>query len=360
MSIVFIFLIFSLIGTLRARQPDIDINRIKLLPNEGFHNRPTNYHSRRSILTDHNRRNDYDYYSSRFSKLRPSVHFRYDTSPLTEEKAGKVYQPREDPRLFYQSDAYIKETNRKNLSNEVSSIYLGRGVVRADEVNHRRSLPIRMRDNELNSIYEDTCVRCPPDRTLITKPGVDRAVLQYPRLLSCSGRKVPRHVRFVHMYGPKFGSLLKEGSHMIVGRITHKDEILQTCKMQIHVLVQSCSVPKYLVSHCGAENKVCNFTCRDPKAELRGQRTLTCGDDMRWSGHLPVCNPRTWCQPPPPPEHGRVSCKGMTSPNGWGLNDGAICRVRCARGWKWTSRSMAVCRRGSWTYKLGCSPIHTK
>lgn len=74
-------------------------------------------------------------------------------------------------------------------------------------------------------MLSDVCVRCPPDRTLITKPGVDRAVLQHPRLLSCSGRKAPRYVRFVHMYGPKFGSLLKEGSHMIVGRIMHKDEV---------------------------------------------------------------------------------------------------------------------------------------
>lgn len=74
-------------------------------------------------------------------------------------------------------------------------------------------------------MFLDICVRCPPDRTLITKPGVDRAMLQYPRILSCSERKPPRDVRFVHMYGPKFGSLLKEGSHMVVGRITHKDEV---------------------------------------------------------------------------------------------------------------------------------------
>lgn len=359
MTVVFTLIIFCIIGSLRARQADIDINRIQLLPKEEYHSRASNYHSRRSILTDHNRRNDYDYYSSRISKLRTPLHVRNHTPSLTQEKTGKVYQPREDPRLFYQSDAYIKETNRKNLNNEVSSIYIGRGVVRAGEVNRRRSLPIRMTDNEFNSVDEGMCVRCPPDRTLITKAGVDRAILQYPRILSCSGRKAPRLVRFVHMYGPKFGSLLKEGSHMVVGQITHKDEILQTCKMQIHVLVQTCSVPKYLVPHCGAKNKACNFTCRDPKAEFRGQRTLTCSDDMKWSGHLPVCNLRTWCHPPPPPEHGRVSCKGVTSPNGWGLNEGSSCRVRCARGWKWSSRSSAVCRRGAWTYDLGCVPKRT-
>lgn len=60
--------------------------------------------------------------------------------------------------------------------------------------------------------------------------------------------------------------------------------------MQIHVLLQSCPVPKYLVSECEAENKTCRFTCRNSKAELLGVNALTCGDDMRWMGRLPVCN----------------------------------------------------------------------
>lgn len=76
-----------------------------------------------------------------------------------------------------------------------------------------------------NSIIPGICVRCPHDRTLIAKPGVDRAKLQYPRIQTCSGRKAPRGVRFTRMYGPDFGTLLKEGSHIIVGRITYKGEV---------------------------------------------------------------------------------------------------------------------------------------
>ncbi|XP_075971585.1 uncharacterized protein LOC142973604 [Anticarsia gemmatalis] len=354
MSVVFTLLIFSIIGTLRARQPDIDINRIRLLPKEGFHNRPHSFHSRRSIASDHIRRNDYDHHRGRLADLRSPVHVFNDAPPITEAKTGKVYQPREDPRFFYQSDAYIEEVNRKNLNNEVTSVYMGRGVVRAGE--NPRSLPIRLRDNELNSIDEETCVRCPHDRTLIAKAGVDRAMLQYPRIQTCSGRKAPRGVQFNRMYGPEFGALLKEGSHMLIGRITYKNKILQTCKMQIHVLLQSCPVPKYLMSHCEAQNKTCSFTCRDPKAELRGHHSLTCGEDLRWSGRLPVCNARTWCSPPPPPEHGKVSCKGVTASNGWGLEEGSSCRVRCARGWRWSQRAAAVCRRGLWTHGLSCQP----
>lgn len=125
--------------------------RIKLLPKEGHQH--SNFHSRRSIIPYHFRKNDYDHHSSRFGQLRPQMHIVYDTPPNTEAKAGKVYQPREDPRFFYQSDSYMEEVNRKNLNNEVSATYLERGVVRANE--HKlRSLPFQLRDNEINSIYE--------------------------------------------------------------------------------------------------------------------------------------------------------------------------------------------------------------
>ncbi|CAB3239882.1 unnamed protein product [Arctia plantaginis] len=356
MSVVLTLLIFWIIGTARARQPDIDINRIKLLPKEGHQH--SNLQSRRSIVPYHFRKNDYDHHSSRFGQLRPQMHIIYDTASNTEAKAGKVYQPREDPRFFYQSDSYMEEVNRKNLSNEVSATYLERGVVRASE--HKlRSLPFQLRDNELNSIYEDTCVKCPPDRTLIAKAGVDRAMLQYPRIFTCSGRKAARAVRFTRMYGPEFGSLLKAGSHMLVGRITYKAEILQTCKMQIHVLLQSCPVPKYLVSHCEAGNKTCSFTCRNAKSELRGTKSLMCEENQRWSGRLPTCNTRTWCTPPIPPDHGKVSCKGVTASNGYGLTDGSACRVRCAKGWRWRSR-VSICRRGNWTHNLICQPNRSK
>lgn len=124
------------------------IFRIKLVPREVHHSRQPNFHSRRSIYTDHYKRNDYDHHRRRFAELRPKVHFLHDTPSATEEKTGKVYQPKEDPRSFYQSDAYIEAVNRKNLNNEVSSVYLGRGVIRANDDNRIYI------DNELSSLQE--------------------------------------------------------------------------------------------------------------------------------------------------------------------------------------------------------------
>ncbi|KAG6455240.1 hypothetical protein O3G_MSEX009100 [Manduca sexta] len=241
------------------------------------------------------------------------------------------------------------------------SIYPGREVIKAGD-DHYRSTLHRVKKHELYDVEGlNSCIKCPQDRTLIAKVGANRVMLQYPRLTTCSGRNAPKIFHFEHMYGPKFGSLLEPGSHTIIGRVTFKHQILQTCKMQINVLIQFCPIPHYLIAHCEKEqNKKCSFTCRDPKMEIQGSSLLTCGDDMKWLGRLPACGVRTWCYPLPPPEHGRISCKGSTAENGWGLQEGSSCRLKCPRGWRWASRRAAVCHRGIWNRDLVCQPKKSK
>ncbi|XP_049877298.1 uncharacterized protein LOC126374650 [Pectinophora gossypiella] len=342
--------VFVLIGTVAAREPDIDINRIRLLREETATSLNSS-HERRSISEAYQfRTNDYDDHSSGHFGPPPSLRLHIPKfQPKTTKAPIKVHQPREDPRVFYQSASYIKEVNGQDMNNEITYIYPGREVIRANEVSPR-SMPIRQ--HNIKNDGHNLCIRCPHDRTLVARAGSNRVLLQNPRLFSCSGHKASRNVRYVHMYGPKFGSLVEQGSHMIVGRIMYKNKNIQLCKMQVHVVVQGCVTPKYLTEHCKDRN--CNFTCRDPKLELYGQSSLACGPDMKWTGELPICRVRTWCKPPPPPEHGRLSCKGAMADSGAGLVEGAKCRVRCAAGWRWHPRSVAVCRRGAWTTALTC------
>lgn len=360
MSVICVLLIFSLIGNLGARQPDIDINRLKLLPKENFNEafQPSYTHHRRSLdLTQLSRSYDYDDSSRGVHEWHSPMHYLHGASSHKAPKVLKVHESPEDPRLFYQSDVYLKEINRQDLNNEVSFIYPGREVIRASE-NYMKNTPIRSERMEANLIAKDhVCVRCPNDRTLILRPGSNRAILQHPRLHSCKhGKRVPRNVRFIRMYGPEFGSLLEEGSHIVIGRITHLGKPLQICKLQIYVVPQSCLTPDNLVIHCEKGSKTCNFTCRYPDQQLYGEKTLTCGENMKWNGNLPICKARTWCKPPTPPDYGRISCKGGTSYNGSRLLEGSTCRVRCSHGWRWIPRVTAVCRRGSWTHALTCQP----
>ncbi|XP_038207666.1 uncharacterized protein LOC119829292 isoform X3 [Zerene cesonia] len=299
-----------------------------------------------------NKDNDaYDYNYNRHNKWQkpPPMHILQTTKSESE-------QPREDPKLFYQSESYLREIQGRNTNNEVASIYPGREVVRANEEYAR---PIRMKKMTKSlSGDRDFCVRCPHDRTLIAKPGSDRVVLQRPRLTSCTGRIVPRPIRFVHMYGPNFGTLLHKGSHIVVGKIMQNDRMLQLCKMQLHVILQTCPTPRDLISRC--DDTLCNFTCRDTRSEMQGLNSLVCGEDLTWQGNLPTCRARSWCMPQIPPEHGRVSCKGSTVNESAGLVEGSKCKIRCALGWRAPRNTVSVCRRGKWTHQLYCQPKRIK
>ncbi|XP_023947656.2 uncharacterized protein LOC112052707 [Bicyclus anynana] len=303
------------------------------------------------------RTNDYDDHSG-FPWLRPPMYVLHASPPTTaddEETVFKTYQPREDPKLYYQSEAYLKEINDQNANKEVTYVYPGWEVVRAGE---KYRLPKRLlRSREDYRINKPKiCIKCPHDRTLVAKVGADKVILQSPVLTTCSGRKAPRSARLIHLYGPKFGQLLQHGSHTIVGRLMHKNETLRLCKLQVHVIIQTCTTPKYLVSRCLDRNAPCNFTCRDQTLELQGESSLVCGEDMKWEGHLPVCRARNWCQPLSPPDVGNVSCRGGTTDNDLGLNEGTRCRIRCPIGWRWFPKAVAVCRRGVWTNELQCMP----
>lgn len=121
--------------------------RVRLVKNEDAHYRPRIPHSRRSIFT-HTFRNDNDYNSSRFDNLRAPVS---DTSSA-EPKALKVHQPRENPRLFYQSDTYAKEVIANSLNNAVAAVYPGKDVVWASEHYYRKTHPARLRERGLNEV----------------------------------------------------------------------------------------------------------------------------------------------------------------------------------------------------------------
>lgn len=90
-------------------------------------------------------------------------------------------------------------------------------------------------------ILDDICVTCPHDRTLIARPGLDRVMLQQPDLTSCYGYRMPRDVKFVPMYGPKFGSLLQKGSYKILGQIKYKNTVSidQHHKISLQCLLSS-------------------------------------------------------------------------------------------------------------------------
>lgn len=336
------------------------------MPKEDFRHRTSfSFQTRRSVLDidRYRRKYDHDVGSRGFTRQHATMQFLYNTPTTAATKAPiKIHKPREDPRLFYQSDLYLQEVNRKNLSPELSSTYLGRAVVRTGGGRDGSAKPIRIKTRTINEIPHDiSCIKCPRDRTLIAKVGVSRVMLQPPRLQTCSGRKAPRDFKFVTKYGPKLGTLIESGVYIMIGHIVYQNQILRACKVQIHVVTQFCQVPKYLNINCDRnQNRTCSFTCRDPTTEPTGANSLTCRDDLKWNGHLPSCNVRSWCKPPFPPSHGRISCNGATVSSGRGLKGGSTCKLKCDKGWRKSSHSVTKCHRGSWTHELSCQNKNRK
>ncbi|XP_048489456.1 uncharacterized protein LOC105391288 isoform X2 [Plutella xylostella] len=345
----FVAVLLFIQGVVSGRQLAADINRIKL---------PTHKPSDDASLNSTEvKSNAYVHHSGwRDSILR---HPRARSPPAA---TLKVYQPREDPRLFYQSDAYAQENRlAERVSNEVAQVFPGREVIRAaDEYGARNARILHKRRKSLSSVRgHHTCIRCPTDKKLIAPQGSDRVFLQQPYLKTCAGKPASRNIKLLHVYGPRFGTLVGTGTHVVVSRITEDNKIIRHCKTQVHVVSQGCRTPPHLVSRC--EGRTCSFTCRDSGLHLQGTTELSCGQDMEWMGDLPDCVAHDSCPAPPPPDHGRISCHGDTGRLESSLLEGAECRVRCQRGWRSSTRvGPSYCRRGHWTKDFVCYPRRQK
>lgn len=96
--------------------------------------------------------NDYDDHSSWYQHPRAPIPVVHVAPTTTGSKAPlQVYQPREDPRLFYQSDAYLKENGAKDVNNEVSYIYPGKDVIRAGDDNAEQHSSLRSNEIDIQS-----------------------------------------------------------------------------------------------------------------------------------------------------------------------------------------------------------------
>lgn len=108
---------------------------------------------RRSLPEAFNlRTNDYDVNSGRFVDQRSPQQF-HDTRTYSQSTNPplKVYQPREDPSLFYHTDAYRKEIMEKNVKNtEVIFAYPGNEVVRMNEIKYNFRKPFNKRFRDLD------------------------------------------------------------------------------------------------------------------------------------------------------------------------------------------------------------------
>ncbi|CAG2054569.1 unnamed protein product [Timema podura] len=223
------------------------------------------------------------------------------------------------------------------------------------------------------SVEDQVCVRCPVDRTVVASRGTDFVFMPHSKLKKCKHRPRVPGAKWEYLYGPRPGSIITEGSHVVAGRALYNHKQLQQCQYrytvlgmntfrsclqyyrytvlgmntfrsclqyyQYTVLVRKCPplmLPKYVDAHCSRGNvwgSECELLCHQGY-QLHGHNVTVCGDQLMWSNSLPQCSVMTDCPLPMSPSHGRLSCHtpdGSVSSNL--LPEGSVCRYMCDEGY---------------------------
>lgn len=148
-----------------------------------------------------------------------------------------------------------------------------------------------------------SCVKCPPENTVIAQRRLDGVLIEPPAALTCNTNQPYSRALFEieTLFGPKFLFVLPQGTHSFIGIIRNgkTGALEQTCLLKYKVIIRQCIRyrPKNwdLKSTCdlgsiwGSE---CTFTCKNGGSPSH-QEPIVCGDDLTWTGDEPTCELRS-------------------------------------------------------------------
>ncbi|GLH01269.1 Cadherin-related tumor suppressor [Gryllus bimaculatus] len=165
-------------------------------------------------------------------------------------------------------------------------------------------------------------------------------------------------LRMEWIQGPKPGSLVQEGHHIMIGQVSYKDHLLQTCRMKLNVLVRKCPplmLPKHMTVQCSLGNSwgsKCQFSCNNG-LHVVGQSSSECMDDLSWSHHIPVCEASKGCPAPMSPPHGQLLCQAhLEETRSQVLPENAKCEYVCDAGYEIPATqyhlTTILCQDGAW------------
>nr|CAD7585595.1 unnamed protein product [Timema genevievae] len=86
------------------------------------------------------------------------------------------------------------------------------------------------------SVEDQVCVRCPVDRTVVASRGTDFVFMPHSKLKKCKHRPRVPGAKWEYLYGPRPGSIITEGSHVVAGRALYNHKQLQQCQYRYTVL----------------------------------------------------------------------------------------------------------------------------
>lgn len=181
--------------------------------------------------------------------------------------------------------------------------------MRISRVNTNRSSgQVRMRQNlECANIFfhfhnslrsGKLCIKCPVERILIAKRGVDGVLVDIPELTTCSDRPVSKSLYDLEtLFSSKHHFILPRGSHTFIGQVISKKNytVEHVCLLKYKIIVRTCGpfVPQNENVRAKCEmadiwGSRCTFSCRN-NGILSHREPVTCNDNLQWQGSEPEC-----------------------------------------------------------------------
>lgn len=227
------------------------------------------------------------------------------------------------------------------------------------------------------------CIKCPPEKILIAKRGLDGVQVEVPQLTTCNDRPISKSLYELEtLFSKKHHFILPKGQHSFIAQVVNKKNysVEHVCFLKYKIIVRSCGpynvINENIKVKCDLADiwgSKCTFSCKN-NGILTHKEPIICSDSLEWHGPPePECivqqrdyfkrieNSIASCQLPPSPDHAKFSCKVNRDlinehENELLIPDGTSCRIKCARFHEIPEHlqkfSSIQCKNGRWNYTI--------
>lgn len=260
---------------IRMRDPQLAYNQYKTVQQRAHHN-ATDQHQRNPNQTSGNQINPHLYRAKEDPSLfyknrtRPSRYYERKADERSNFVGPESWGRVSGDRVRYRQKGVVKIPYHGAVVHVKPNMthYYRTDKIKTRQLDGRRRAQMRI-GGSVGKHPSKPCVRCPSERTLVSTLGQDKVLLEMPEVLSCAGRPIGyKGIQIKSAYGPKFNTLIKAGSHIIISEIFYKNEKLKYCQYRVHVVTHTCPVSDNLsvdcdVSTLDSDGILCNFSCKD-------------------------------------------------------------------------------------------------
>jgi hypothetical protein len=152
--------------------------------------------------------------------------------------------------------------------------------------------------NKILYISGKHCIKCPPEKILIAKRGLDGVLVDLPQLTNCNDQPISKSLyELESLFSHKHSFILPKGHHSFMGQIVSKKNytVEHICHLKYKIIVRTCG--PFIPQNEGVKVKCdigdiwgskCTFFCKN-NGILTHREPVYCNDNLQWIGTEPSC-----------------------------------------------------------------------